>query len=129
MMSIEEMHEILNTLADELPQEFFKELNGGISLLPDVKYSPYARNRDLFILAQYHRGGAMGRFITIYYGSFMEVYPRFDTQALTAELRRVLRHEFRHHMESLAGNHDLEVEDKEFIEGYLEQQRVEDERV
>lgn len=120
MVSIEEMHEMLNDLADELPLDFYIELSGGISLTPDVVYSPNDRNRDLFILAQYHHGGQMGRYITVYYGSFSRVFGHLPHDALKEKLRHVLRHEFRHHLESMAGNHDLEIEDEEYIEAYLE---------
>lgn len=121
MLSIDEVHEILNNLADEIPEEIFDDLNGGISLVPNTKYSPAAQNNDLFILAQYHRGGALGRYITVFYGSLMRVFGRLSKEEFTKKLRHVLRHEFRHHVESLAGNYDLEVEDENFISAYLEQ--------
>ena len=35
---------------------------------------------DLFILGSYNRGGNMGRYITIYYGSFMKVYGHLRRQ-------------------------------------------------
>lgn len=120
MLTIEEVHEILNDLADEIPQELYNDLNGGITLVPDVKLSPAAQNNDLFILAQYHRGGAMGRYITVFYGSLRRVFGSLSREAFTDKLRHVLRHEFRHHVESLAGNYDLEIEDEEFISAYLE---------
>lgn len=119
-MTINEMNEILNELADEMPQDFFKELNGGISLIPDVMYSPYDQGGDLYILAQYHRGGFMGRRITFNYGSIMRVYGRLSKDEIKIELRRILKHEFRHHLESLAGEKDLEYEDRDQIVSYLE---------
>lgn len=118
-MTMEEMHEVLCELADEIPPELFEELNGGISLQPGLMRSPAAKADDLFVLGQYHQGGFMGRYITIHYGSFMRVYGHLDRQAAKDRLRKILRHEFRHHIESLAGNHDLEVEDAVFIQNYL----------
>ena len=41
---------------------------------------------------------------------------------LTEEMRKVLRHEFRHHVEGRAGVRDLEVWDAEQIAMYKEQQ-------
>lgn len=120
-MTIDEMHEILNDLADELPEVFFRELTGGISLAQQVKYNPQGVNNDLYILGTYHRGGGMGRYITIYYGSVMAVYGHCPKEAIQAELRKVLRHEFRHHIESLAGEKGLELEDERRIQAYLEQ--------
>lgn len=122
-MDMDEVHEMLNDLADEIPLEMFRELNGGIALLPEVKYSPAAKNRDLYILGEYRRGGSLGRLIRIYYGSMMAAFPNASKEKMKRELRRVLRHEFRHHLESLAGNMDLEIEDAAFIHGYLSKHR------
>lgn len=118
VMSIDEMQEILSDLVDELPAPFFRELTGGISLVREVKYNPQGVNNELYILGSYHRGG-MGRLITLYYGSFTAVFGHLDRDAMVQELRRVLRHEFRHHLESLAGEKGLELEDEVFIQNYL----------
>ncbi len=72
---------------------------------------PANRNGDLFIMGQYCRRQYLGRFIVIYYGSFAQVYGHLDAESLAAQLRSVLLHEFRHHLESLAGIRDLELED------------------
>ena len=49
MISIDEMHVLLDELAEELPQAFYKELNGGISLSQQVKRSPHAVRDDLYV--------------------------------------------------------------------------------
>lgn len=121
-MTIDEMHELLNELADEIPDEFFRELSGGISLILDVIVSPEARNGDLLILGAYHSGGGTGRYITMHYGSLMKVYGNLPRDAMKKKLREILRHEMRHHVEGLAGNHDLEDEDAAFMERYREKQ-------
>lgn len=110
---------MLDELAAELPEVFFSELNGGVNLLPDVVPSPHARGDDLYILGHYCRGGAMGRYINIYYGSMVRVHGHLDREQFRAKLREVLRHEFRHHMESLGGERGLEKEDEDFIDEYL----------
>ena len=56
---------MLEEIAAAFPDEFFEDLNGGISLLPEVKYSPYARAQDLYILGEYCHN-MMGRYIVIY---------------------------------------------------------------
>ncbi len=122
MITIEEVNEMLNDLADEIPQELYKDLNGGISLDERLVLSPAARSNDLYIVGEYHRGGFQGRRISIHYGSLMKAFPNCDYEELRYELRRILRHEFRHHVESLAGNKDLEVEDAIFIQNYLNRQ-------
>jgi len=110
-MSFEEFGQILDEVTDELPRELFKNLNGGINLLPDELPHPEAGDGRLYILGQYHYGGYLGRYITIYYGSFMQLFGRSSRRNIRDELDRVLRHEFLHHLESLAGEKDLEVQD------------------
>ena len=120
MMTIDEMQDVLDRLAEELPEIFFKELNGGIVLLPEAKESEYSKRKDLYTLGEYHRGGAMGNYIKIYYGSFERLFGQLSDEAMEKELRKTLRHEFRHHLESLSGERGLEYEDANFIRSYLE---------
>lgn len=119
MVSLEEMETILDEVTVGFPQELFKELNGGILLFPETKLNPVGRKNDLFILGEYHRGGNMGRYIVIYYGSFMKVYGRLEKEALRDRLIHTLKHEFTHHLESLAGERGLEIEDARYLENYL----------
>lgn len=119
MVSLEEMESILDEVTVGFPQELFKELNGGILLFPETKHNPVGRKNDLFILGEYHRGGNMGRYIVIYYGSFMKVYGRLEKEALRGRLIHTLKHEFTHHLESLAGERGLEIEDARYLENYL----------
>ena len=119
MVDIDRFEEILDDVAGELPREFYKELNGGILLLPEFKMSPYAVNGDLYIMGEYVYSSSMGRLINIYYGSFERAYSSFDEDALKAQIREVLYHEFTHHMESLAGERGLEKKDDAQLAGYL----------
>lgn len=118
-MSIEEMQIMLDGIADSFPSEFYEELNGGIILLPEAKKHEKSRNEDLFILGEYNRGGSMGRYISIYYGSFMRVYGQLKYDQIMEKLRNTVKHEFRHHIESLAGERDLEIIDSLYIAEYL----------
>jgi len=120
MMTIDEMQDVLDELAEELPEVFFKELNGGIVLLPQAKESEYSRQSDLYTLGEYHHGGAMGNYIKIYYGSFERLFSYLNDEQMKVQLRKTLRHEFRHHIETLAGEDDLIDEDTKFIRNYLE---------
>ena len=122
MMTIDEMHIVLDRLAEELPAIFYKELNGGIVLLPEAKESEYSRKNDLYTLGEYHRGGAMGNYIKIYYGSFERLFGHLSDEAMEKQLRNTLRHEFRHHMEHLGGERGLEVEDANYIRSYLDRE-------
>ena len=112
------MEAMLEELAEELPSEFYKELNGGIMLLPETKRNTILDTDNLFILGEYHRSGSLGRFITMYYGSFCHVHGHLNAQQLKNKLRKTLRHEFRHHIESLAGERGLEIEDAKFLADY-----------
>jgi predicted Zn-dependent protease with MMP-like domain len=123
MMTIDEMNDVLDDLAEELPDVFYRELNGGIVLLPEAKESEYSQNKDLFTLGEYHHGGSMGNYIKIYYGSFERLYSYLSDEEMKNELRRTLRHEFRHHMEALGGEDGLADEDALFIRDYLERRR------
>ncbi len=116
--SIDRVHQLLDEIAESLPEDFFRELNEGIVLLPDVKYHPKGRANDLYILGEYHRS-VTGRHIRIYYGSYQKVHPYISEEDLKRRLEKTLLHEFTHHLESLAGLKDLEVEDRIFIHRYL----------
>jgi hypothetical protein len=118
-MTIDEMQKILDELAEELPAEFYHELNGGIILLPETHMSAYARGDDLYTLGEYRHSWGMGRYIVIFYGSFERVFGRLSDDEMKKELRKTLRHEFTHHLESLAGENALEKADAEFISKYL----------
>jgi len=119
MISIEEMEIMLDEIAVELPQEFYKELNGGIILLPEKKlHSEYKKN-DMYILGEYYPNGNLGRYIVIYYGSFSEIYGHLTKDWLKEQLKKTLKHEFRHHLESLGGLRDLEIEDDQYIADYI----------
>ena len=114
---IDEVNELLDEICEELPSYAFEHLNGGITLSEEVKYHPESHNEDLLILGQYERS-ILGLSITIFYGSVYLIYGYLDREDLKDKLRHVLFHEFTHHLEFLARNYDLEIEDEEFMEDY-----------
>ena len=57
-------------------------------------------------------------------GSFAQVYGHLPKEDLAKRLRKVLLHEFRHHLESLAGERDLEIEDAIEIAEYRERRGI-----
>jgi hypothetical protein len=119
MIPINEFQEIADELALELPPVFYEQLNGGILLLEQYKLHEKSNPaKPLYVLGEYTYSGAMGRYIAIYYGSFARVFEGAGKEDLKNELRMTIRHEFRHHMESLAGSRDLEVEDHEKLAAY-----------
>jgi len=111
MYTIDDINEMLDEIAAELPEEVFLQLNGGVSLLPNTKLSSAAPNGGLYTLGEYRRD-QMGRYIVLYYGSIMIVHGREEPMKMRESLRKLLTHELTHHIESLAGERDLEIEDE-----------------
>jgi len=121
--TIDDVEYILNQIADEIPDEFFKHLNGGIILLDESKPHPQSTG-DLWILGEYHSRHDMGRYICLYFGSFKRLYPRVPEPVLREKLRETLLHEFTHHLESLAGERGLEITDQIRINEYRRIHRI-----
>ncbi len=122
MITLERFEEIVFELAETLPEDFFRELNGGVMVRERCLLHPEAQEHDLFIMGEYHRDRYLGRFIVLYYGSFMQCYGYLEEEGLRPLIRKVLLHEFRHHLESLAGERDLEIEDEIEISRYKARQ-------
>ena len=121
MLSALQYSQFLSELVDELPQEFFRELSGGVIVSEAAPVPDYARTNDLFTLGHYQISHGM-RQIVMYRGSFNRVYPLAQGEEAKGLLRGVLRHEFRHHLEFLGGIHNsssLEAEDARAKEAYL----------
>ena len=121
MISFEEYRDIVSELMDELPDEFFRELSGGVVASEATVIPNYAQGNDLFTLGTYQIFSRV-RQITMYKGSFDRVYPQADESQAKEILRGVLRHEIRHHLESLGGIHDassLEASDEREKQAYL----------
>ena len=117
MLSFEQAQEELTKIADELPEEIYTELSGGIIILPEYKLSPHAVNNDLYTMGDYNHD-QLGRYVRIYYGSFLKVYPRADDGELIGYMRDVMHHELIHHLESLAGDKSLEKQDEKDLADY-----------
>lgn len=109
MLSYDEAARILDRAADELPKEIFEDLNGGVNLLPDVKLSDDGR----YVMGLYHNDPRMGRYIEIFYGSFVALYGDGRPGRFEKQLKKTLHHELTHHIESKAGDHSLEDWDEE----------------
>ena len=119
MVSFEEAGLMLDEIADAIPEVLYRQLNGGVNLVPQTKTHPVPGAPDLFVMGEYHHD-AMGRYILLYYGSLSRAYGHFSNEAFREKLREVLVHELTHHNESLAGVKDLEVKDAMFLAEYIE---------
>ena len=121
MITTEQYNNIISELLDELPEEFFRELSGGVIVSEAAVIPDYARGNDLFTMGQYQIYSGV-RQIVLFYGSFNMAHPQADLFEAKGLLRGILRHEFRHHLEYLGGIHNsssLEAEDEREKEAYL----------
>ncbi|MBO7728651.1 MAG: hypothetical protein J6S50_09100, partial [Oscillospiraceae bacterium] len=74
MISLEEYRTIISELMDELPEEFFRELAGGVIVSEALVIPDYARENDLFTMGQYQIYSGV-RQIVLFKGSFDRAYP------------------------------------------------------
>jgi len=118
LYTIEEINDMLDEIAAELPEEVFRDLNGGVSLLAETKRSDKDPAGGLYTLGEYRRD-QMGRYIVIYYGSLCVVHGNSTPENMRKHLRNVLTHELTHHLESMAGERDLEIEDEMDLHDYF----------
>ena len=128
MITIDEMSVLLDEVAEELPEEVFHRLNGGVSLLNEIKKSRADPDGGLYTLGEYHHN-QMGRYIVLYYGSIRIVHGHEPRERLKENLKKLLSHELTHHLESLAGERDLEIKDKTDLEDYFMTKRRRSKRV
>ena len=84
MMTTDEYNRIIAELMDELPQDFFRKLNGGVIVSDSVMVPDYAKADDLYAMGQYLVYSGI-RQIVMYKGSFDRVYPNECTRALLTE--------------------------------------------
>lgn len=124
MLTFEECGQMLDEIADSMPTELYRELNAGISLVPQIKVHPAAVNNDLFILGEYIRN-SIGNSIVFYFGSIKRVYGNLSHDEIYKQLVRIFHHEVRHHNEFLAGCDDLCKYDREQIYEYLKSKNLE----
>lgn len=126
MISIEETNDLLDEVAAEIPADLFRDLNGGVSLLPSVKYHEASDDGSLLIMGEYCHD-QMGRYIMLYYGSIARGYAHQSPAELRETLKKLLLHELTHHLESLAGERGLEIKDEQKLDGLLRKRREQSE--
>lgn len=121
-MDIDEFREIVSDEIDLLPDYCFKDLSGGIVVSERCYLHPARVKDDLYIMGTYTTN-AITKQVTIYYGSFVKTIYNMDERKdfVRKKIREVLRHEFQHHLENLAGMHgknSLEGEDRKRMMDY-----------
>ena len=117
-MTYARFRRVLAEMVDELPPEFMRGLQG-VHAIEEAK--PEEDFVDVWRMGEYldpgseqflGAGEGLGRHVALYYGSFVNVAdgdPEFDWEE---EMWETLTHELRHHVESLAGDDSLNIEDE-----------------
>ena len=121
---IDEVEEILEEICESIPSYAYEHLNGGIILTEERKFHQESYAEDLLIMGEYQRS-ILGNMIKIYYGSFMDLYRFSPRERLKEKLEEVLLHEFTHHLEFLANEWGLVLEDNKFLEEYRKRKQNE----
>ena len=122
MLTIDEVNDLLDNMADSFPEALFDGLNGGVNLLEEAVPDEEFPEGELYILGEYCED-ALGRYINLYYGSFAALAEQegWDRRTWEDELYTTLSHELTHHMESRGGLHALDDRDAEELERWREE--------
>lgn len=114
VLTIDQVNDILDEIAEGFPEVLFQELNGGVNLLEEALPDPEFPEGEMYILGEYC-DDCLGLYINLYYGSFAALAERedWDESVWRDELRITLSHELTHHMENRSGLHALDDRDAE----------------
>ena len=112
ILSIDQVGDLLDEMAEGFPAPLFEELNGGVNLLEDTVPDPEFPAGEMYILGEFCED-ILGRYINLYYGSFAALAQQedWDEETWRSELRITLSHELTQHMESRSGLHALDDAD------------------
>ena len=126
-MTIDQVGEYLDGVAESFPEALFDELNGGVNLLEDTVPDPEFPEGEMYILGEYCED-CLGRYINLYYGSFAALAEQedWDEQTWQEELRVTLSHELTHHMEARGGLHGLDDRDAEELAAWRAEYETEE---
>lgn len=119
ILSIDEVHAILDNLAEGFPEALFAGLNGGVNLQEEALPDPAFPEGEMYILGEFCTD-SLGNYINLYYGSFAALanLEQWDRETWERELYTTLSHELTHHLEQRAGLHALEDRDAEELEAF-----------
>ena len=120
VLTIDEVNDCLDEMAEGFPEALFRELNGGVCLLEDTVPDPDFPPGEMYIMGEYVHD-MLGRYILLYYGSFAALLADEDEEAWKDEIFATVAHEFTHHMEETAGLHALDDKDAEFLRQAMEE--------
>ena len=120
MFTFDEFEEKVFDISEEIPDEFYANLSGGIIVSRERKIHPKSSGAELCIMGEYCVRSDLWRYIVIYYGSFVQHYASFNDGYWIKRIREVLEHELKHHWESQAGLRNLEIQDRIDLQRYLD---------
>ena len=122
----EQMGDWLEEIAQEFPEAFFEELDGGIQLEEAPLPDPDFPEGEMYIMGEYCTD-MLGQYINLYYGSFVALAEReeWDREIWESELRITLSHELTHHMENRGGLHALDDRDAEELAAWRQEYGIE----
>lgn len=110
-MDIDAFTELADQLMERVPSPILEGLNGGVVVRRRAmrhKNDPHG----VYVMGEYVTDPAMGAYVVLYYGSFVELLGDEPAEAWELELWDTIRHELRHHLEARAGVGDLDLEDE-----------------
>ena len=127
VLSIDEVNDLLDTMAEEFPEALFDGLNGGVNLLEEAVPDTEFPAGEMYILGEYC-DDLLGLYINLYYGSFAALAERedWDRETWEEELRTTLSHELTHHMENRGGLHALDDRDAEELAAWRQEYGIDD---
>lgn len=100
-------------ILSELPPDLFRQLNGGVVVLPGAR-----NDGEYMVMGEYIEDPGLGSIIVLYYGSFAGELEEASEDQWVEEIEETILHELRHHVESLAGVDYLgEEEERELLSG------------
>ena len=125
VLSIDEVDDLLDTMAEEFPEALFDGLNGGVNLLEEAVPDTEFPAGEMYILGEYCQD-LLGNYINLYYGSFAALAEKEDwgRQDWEDGLYTTFSHELTHHMESRGGLHALDDRDAEELARWREEYRT-----
>ena len=122
ILTIDQVNDLLDGMAEEFPEALFRELNGGVNLIEEAKPDPEFPPGEMYILGEYCND-CLGLYVDLYYGSFAALAKKedWDQETWEDELWTTLSHELTHHMENLSGLHALDDRDAEELAQWREE--------
>ena len=77
ILSIDEVNDILDEMAEGFPEVLFDGLNGGINLLEEAVPDPEFPEGEMYILGEYC-DDLLGNYVNLYYGAFAALAEKED---------------------------------------------------